>query len=243
MSGYQGNDDIKPNQGGTLPNVGPIEPTGKQIGKPNLIKWLFFVLIVIYVLLSYFHAPILRKVGEYLIVEHSPRKSDLIVCLAGASVERSLAAADAYRKGFASRIFMAREELPDGYELLKERGIEYPASIDLRIKILKDLGVPGSALLINDRPAKSTIDEAEVVRGLVKEKGFRSLILITSPTHSRRAWLTYKKVLEKDSVRILVLPSQYSKFKPENWWKKRKYTREVIIEYEKLVYYALKYFL
>ena len=137
---------------------------------------------------------------------------------------------------------MAREELPDGYELLKEKGIEYPESIDLLEMILKGVGVPESAMIISDRSVTSTFDEATMVRDFVKKKGHRSLILITSPTHSRRAWLTFKRIFKEEKVRILMLPSPYSKFRPEDWWKKRRYVREVIFEYEKLLYYSLKYF-
>jgi uncharacterized SAM-binding protein YcdF (DUF218 family) len=89
----------------------------------------------------------------------------------------------------------------------------------------------------------STFDEAEYIRDLIAERRNKSIILITSPVHSRRAWLTFKKVFEETDVRILVLPSSYSEFNPEDWWTQRKYVREVIIEYQKLIYYAFKYFL
>jgi uncharacterized SAM-binding protein YcdF (DUF218 family) len=108
--------------------------------------------------------------------------------------------------------------------------------------ILEGVGVPRSAFLTSDSPVNSTFVEAEAVRKLVKNNGYRSLIIITSPTHSKRAWLTYRKIFQEQekNVRIQMHPSRYSKFKPEDWWKNRRYVREVIIEYEKLIYYALK---
>jgi len=42
---------------------------------------------------------------------------------------------------------------------------------------------------------------------------------------------------------IMMMPSQYTDFRPDNWWKKEKYVNEVIIEYQKLIYYTLKNFL
>ena len=220
----------------------PIEPEGRKITKQHLFKWLFFLFFVIYILLSYYHAPILERLGGYLILEHPPEKSDLIVCLAGGNIERGLATADAYKDGLAPHIFIAREELPDGFELLKEEGVNYPESADLLVMLLKSLGIPESAILISDVYVKSTLEEAEIVKKEVDERGFNSLIILTSPTHSRRAWLTYKKVFENNDVRILVLPSKYSQFKPEDWWKRRRYVKDVIIEYQKLIFYALKYF-
>jgi uncharacterized SAM-binding protein YcdF (DUF218 family) len=177
-------------------------------------------------------------------VEHPPEKSsDLIVCLAGRNIERGLAAADAYKDGLAPQIFFAREEPWDGYDLLEEKGFKYPENIDLMIMLLKELGVPGSSILTSESVVDNTMEEALAVKAEVEKRGFRSLLIITSPTHTRRAWLTYRNVFDESDVRIHVLSSKYSRFRPEDWWKNRRYIRAVIIEYEKLIYYTLRYFL
>ncbi len=222
--------------------VKPIEPEKTKITKLYVLKWLFFSFFLLYILISYFHVPILFAVGRYLIKEHSPEKSDLLVCLAGGNIERGLATADAFKDGLAPQIFIAREELPDGYSLLKERGVSYPEGVDLLIRLFKSLGIPESAILTSDTRVRSTMDEARLVRKEAEERGLTSLIILTSPIHSRRAWLTYKEVFKDTNIRILMLPSKYSQFSPKDWWKKRKYIREVIIEYEKLIYYTLRYF-
>ena len=104
--------------------------------------------------------------------------------------------ADVYKEGLAPRIFISREELPDGYATLIERGLIYPESVELLIDLLKKLGIPGSSILTSDIQVRSTLEEAQVVKEVVKDREYRSLIIITSPTHTRRAWLTYKKVFE-----------------------------------------------
>jgi hypothetical protein len=40
-----------------------------------------------------------------------------------------------------------------------------------------------------------------------------------------------------------VIPSSYSKYDPEAWWKNPKQLREVLLEYQKLVYYFFKGYL
>jgi len=220
----------------------PIEPEKKKVSGPSLFKWAIFLILIIYTLVSYFHAPILKHVGSYLIVEHPPKKADLIVCLMGGPVERGLEAADLYKMGLAPYIFIGREELPDGIETLNERGVRFPESRDLLIMMFEKLGVPGSACLVSDNFAGSTMEEAKVIRDFVLEKGFRSLIMVTSPTHTRRAWLTFENVFEKDDVEVLMAPSRHTKFKPDDWWKTRRYAKEVIVEYQKLIYYTFKYF-
>ena len=42
----------------------PIEPVRKRITKQHLFKWLFFLFFIIYILLSYYHAPILTRLGS-----------------------------------------------------------------------------------------------------------------------------------------------------------------------------------
>ncbi|MBP1740521.1 MAG: hypothetical protein H6Q48_2814 [Deltaproteobacteria bacterium] len=222
------------------PDAKPIEPESAPSTRLSLFKWVFFIAAIIYVLLSYFHAPILIQLGKYLVVQHSIEKSDLIVCLAGGEVERGLASADLFARGLAPRVFIARETIPDGLEMLKQRGIAYPEGIDRMTMILKGLGVPESALIRSEQPVESTFQEAERVGAVVTDGKYRSLILVTSPTHSRRAWLTFRKAIPDKEVRITVMPTPYSKFRAEDWWKTRKYVREVILEYQKLIYYKAR---
>lgn len=241
MWGNQKREDERPGQESTLPDMGPIEPRGAKPSKASYFRWLVFAVVIIYMLLTAYRVPVLMHIGKYLILEHTPQKSDLIVCLSGGNIERGLGAAESFQKGLAPKIFLAREELPDGVELLKRRGVEYPETIDLMVGLLQRLGAPRSAILTSEKPVGSTFEEAGLVKELVGKNHYQSLIIITSPTHSRRAWLTFTKVFDDQNIRIQSLPTPYSGFRPEDWWKKRKYIREVILEYQKLTYYALKY--
>ena len=229
-----------PEDRGKIPDANPIEPESSPSTRLSFFKWVLFVGVFFYVVLSYFHGPLLTQLGKFLVVQHPLAKSDLIVCLAGGDVERGLASADLFARGLAPRIFIAREPIPDGLETLKQKGIAYPESIDLVAMIFKGLGIPDSAVIKGDQPVESTFEEAERVGALIQDKKFRSLILVTSPSHSRRAWLTFRKAIPDKGFRILVLPTPYSKFSAEDWWKARKYVREVVMEYQKLIYYKAK---
>jgi len=240
MSDYQKDSYQAPETGSSFPEPKPVEPEGSKPGRTALLKWLIILVFIIYVLFSYLHVPLLAGIGRYLVLSHPSQKSDLIVCLAGQNVERGLAAADALSQGLGARIFVAREEPPDGYEILRQRGIPYPESIDLLGMILKGLGVPESAIIVGERPVKSTWEEAEFVGDVVKKRNYRSILLITSPTHSRRAYLTFRSVIPEKDCRVLVMPSPYSNFKPEDWWHHRKYAKEVLLEYQKLLHLAVK---
>jgi uncharacterized SAM-binding protein YcdF (DUF218 family) len=207
----------------------------------SIFRWVIVFLVIIYFLLSSYRVPLLIQMGKYLIVEHEPRKGDLIVCVAGRNVERALAVVDVYRQGLGPYILRAKEEKPDSFDYLKGQVKGYPTGFDLFELIMEGFKIPEKVILSPDERVGSTIDEARLVRKLVLERGFQSVIVVTSLTHSRRAWLTFKKVFKDDNVEIISLPSHYQLFDPKDWWKKRKYAREVIIEYEKLIYYKIAY--
>jgi uncharacterized SAM-binding protein YcdF (DUF218 family) len=235
---YRGEDFSEKTDGLGLP-----EPTDKRKKRQgvSIMRWVIIILVIIYFLLSSYRVPILIKLGQYLIVEHKGKKADLIVCVAGGNVDRSLATVDVYRQGLAPYVFRAQEEKPDGLDYLKKQVKDYPTGFDLFKLATEGLGIPEKSILTSEERVDSTIDEATLIRKVVLERGFKSVIIITSLTHSRRAWLTFKKVFKDDDVAIISLPSHYQLFNPKDWWKKRKYAREVIIEYQKLIYYKIAY--
>lgn len=213
----------------------------KKVRRFSTVRWVIIILVVIYFLLTTYRVPLLIQLGKYLIVEHEPSKADVIVCVAGEDVERGLGAVDLYRRGLARYIFRAKEEKPDGFDYLKEKVKDYPGGFDLFNLIIRGFEIPDKVILSPDERVDSTMDEASLVRRVVLERGFKSVIITTSLTHSRRTWLTFKKVFKDDEVRLTSLPTHYQQFDPKDWWKKRRYLREVIIEYQKLIYYRIAY--
>ena len=213
----------------------------KKVKRFSLLKVVLFLFIALYLLITLYRTPFLVALGKYLIVEHEPAKADVIVCLAGKNIERSLAVVDAYRKGLAPNIFMAKKAKPDGFDFLKRQVSDYPDSLDLFTTVIKGFDIPEDVIFSPEERVGNTLDEARLIRKFMLEKGFTSLILITSLTHSRRAWLTFKKIFEDDDIRIISLPSHYQRFNPKDWWKKRRYLKEICIEYQKLIYYKITY--
>jgi uncharacterized SAM-binding protein YcdF (DUF218 family) len=207
----------------------------------SLWKWIFVILFILYFGITAYRIPLLVQLGEYLIVEHKPQKADLIVCLGGPGVGNTLAAVDVFQKGFAPYLLKAKEIEPDGLDYLKAKVKDYPTEFDLFTMITEGFGIPVEAIISPEKRVGSTIEEANLVRTLVLDKGYRSLILVTTLTHSRRAYLTFRRVFKDSKVQLISLPSHYQQFSPKDWWKKRVYTKELIIEYQKLIYYKFKY--
>ena len=217
----------------------PIEPGSDGRRKLGLFRWIFFLILLSYTAIAYFHAPILAGIGGFLVVSIPPQKADVIICLSGSPVDRGLTAADAYHLGLAPFIVTIPEERPEGAHLLEERGIHYPESVELLFSVLKGMGVPESALITGDSPTSNTADEAKAVRVIKKHRDFKSIILVTSPTHTRRTLYVFRKVFSGEEVVFSIIPSSYSQFRTEDWWKHRKYQKEVLLEYQKLFYYLV----
>ena len=94
--------------------------------------------------------------GKYLIVEHEPRKVDLIVCVAGGDVERALAVVDVFRQGLGPYILRAKEEKPDGFNYLKKQIKNYPTGFDLFESIMEGFKIPEKVILSPDERVSST---------------------------------------------------------------------------------------
>ncbi len=228
-------------ESGLPPSRGPIEPGGAALGRLMWIKWVLLLIFILYMVVSYFYAPILVEMGKFLVVKDQVERSELLVCLMGQPVERGLEAADLYHLGLTGKVFFAREALPDGFDALRERGVDYPETYELLHELLLALGVPAKAIMLSEGLVDSTMDEALVVRSLAKRSGIKSIIVVTSPTHTRRALMAFRKALKGMEIKISIVPSSYSGFDPMNWWKEEKYVQEVLMEYLKLMYYFFKY--
>ena len=100
--------------------------------------------------------------------------------------------------------------------------------------IAQQLGVPAAAIALIPTPVSSTIAEAQLVVDYLHAQGLKSILLVTSKTHARRAGMTFRHVAG-DSVQIAVCPSPYDPFTAENWWHERGVVRRVVTEYAKLL--------
>ncbi|HLE08586.1 MAG TPA: YdcF family protein [Thermodesulfobacteriota bacterium] len=71
-----------------------------------------------------------------------------------------------------------------------------------------------------DKNSRSTYENAIEVRKLMKEKGFDSMLLITSTYHMKRACYIFKRIMPPD-VRIEPYPVESPNFDTKRWWRGR----------------------
>jgi len=210
------------------------------------MKWSLFSkkLLVLSILIFFFFvlsisSYLLRQLGNFLIYEQNPQKADVIVVLNGRDTERSLSAVDLYKKGYANLIVLAQgSKQPGSDEFWKRVVNNFDGKIFFQ-RAIEAMGVPEKSFKLIGNGVASTYDEAVATKEFLKKNGYKSILLVTSKWHSKRAYLTFKSVLNKkgNGITITIIPSSYDNFDPELWWKKEEDTESVFREYVRLIYY------
>lgn len=223
--------------------INPKARKKEQMKRAKLILLIIVAVAVIQLIAS--HQSILKALGEYLIFQQSPpQQADVIVILANweDTIIRVRAGADLYKGELAKKIFVPRMQQMAGLEEIKKLGINIPENRDLVMTILQGLGVPPDAIATSAQEVTNTWDEAQEVRSLVEQKGYKSVVLVTSKYHSRRAYLIFQDALEGKAT-VISVPSPYDSSDPESWWKRNEDAKKVLMEYPKLlIYYWRKVF-
>jgi uncharacterized SAM-binding protein YcdF (DUF218 family) len=176
--------------------------------------------------------------GRFLVLGDEPEQADAIVVLAGSYPDRVLEAVELYRRGLAPRVMLCREVENAGFRRAAELGVKIPRPTDVNRSVAEQLGVPSSAVEVLDRFNDSTYAEATTVVEEARRRGYRTILLVTSKYHSRRAAAIFR-YLAAGNPRVLVRPARDDDFQSERWWRDRISTRRLIIEYQKLINFHL----
>jgi uncharacterized SAM-binding protein YcdF (DUF218 family) len=206
-------------------------------------KFLYFFLpLLLGFTLFLFHRPILIHVGDYLVISDPLERADAIAVISGNETSRCPKAADLFLQGWAPRILVTKSIYPYAAEALKSYGIRELESHEKCLAILKFYKVPESAVEILDGYSESTIDKAKKVQRYLQEQGMRRLIVVTSSFHTRRCRLLFHRLFEGTEVQVSVQAAPPdSVFDPKAWWTRRRDSKTLLWEYQKLAFYALRY--
>lgn len=178
--------------------------------------------------------------GPMLVVaDPLPAHADAIVILAGSVPDRVLEAADLYRAGIAPLVVVTREPVRHGDAPLRARGVHLPEGDDLTLAALPQLGVPAEHTRLLRRRAISTRTEVRTIARWACAHRMKSLVVVTSRAHTRRARLILRQTLGP-GITVAVRPTPYDTFSPTRWWRIRRDQKTVLSEYEKLANYWLR---
>ena len=165
--------------------------------------------------------PLLRFAGESWIVEDQLEHSDAIIVLSDDNfyADRATRGSQVFREGMAPLV------VASGRRLRPHAGIA-----ELMEHDLIERGVPKDKILRVPHDADNTKEEADVLAQLAIQKKWKSVIVVTSNYHTRRARYIFEKVFPP-GMTIRMTGARDGDFDPERWWEKRisikKFTREL----------------
>jgi uncharacterized SAM-binding protein YcdF (DUF218 family) len=184
----------------------------------------FFILLLVFAGIVYLgRSFVLDKAGRYIYAKDELRPADVIVVLAGEEEERVEYGVKLFKEGWArkDRIIMTGGPVVGRHTaagLMKEQAEEF--------------GVPAKFILMADK-SRSTEDDARYTGEILKDKGYTSILLVTSPYHSKRASMIFKETLP--GIRIISAPTDKSWLSLEEWWKRPRDRDMVLSEWSKFI--------
>jgi uncharacterized SAM-binding protein YcdF (DUF218 family) len=164
--------------------------------------------------------------ARWLVVADPPRAADAALVLAGdPDYERTKTGARLLLDGRVRLLIVTGGEPGPGDSAESLRAVAIRA------------GVPPEKIRM-EQVSRSTHGSMEAVRPILEREGIRSLVVVTSPYHQRRADWAARRTLT--GIVITSHPADPAGWRPEGWWKTRWNRRIVFGEYAKLAYYVLR---
>ena len=200
---------------------------------------LLIILVLAIVAIRLLGPRVLQSYARGFIVADSLLPCDAVVALAGGDGERLHAAIELYKRGLAPRFLITG---PDTPLLPVYTGGDSLTQAEVKRRIAVKRGIPAEAIVMK-LEATSTIDEAKSVLAACREQGWHSVLVVTSPFHTRRSRATFHSVLKGSGVeaRIWHLPLSESVDSPRRWWTREDDTMSILTETVKTLFYVYNY--
>lgn len=191
------------------------------------------------VVLLFIAAGLALSAGRVITKEDPLEPADAIYILGGTWSTRWVEGADLFREGYSKQIVLSPEFPDTGQEVLLGRGTPIPRPVDIQRQLLIERAhIPAAAIQILPGELDNTAMEAEGIAPLVAANHWRTLIVITDRSTTRRGGYAMRRVLGP-GVHVIMRGSRYDSYKPGAWWTTRRMFRMTFYEFPKLMAYWL----
>jgi uncharacterized SAM-binding protein YcdF (DUF218 family) len=175
-------------------------------------------LLIVFYLLSPW---VLGSLGACLVTEDVPRAADGVLVLAGdAFGNRILKGAELVERGLAPVVYVSGPA-----------GMYGRTEDQLAIAFATERGHPASRFVGLPNQATSTLDEARMLLPILRSRGVRRLMLVTSNFHSARAARIFRRV--DPGMEIVVVAAKDTFYSPDGWWHNRQGQKTFFFEVSK----------
>ena len=186
------------------------------------------VLSVVICLTAWFlRAYWLPAIGWALVHDDGPAPADMALVLAGGlDGRRILFASGLVRQGYVPLVLVS------GPQLIYNR-YESELAIDFAV----EHGCNREWFVPAPHHGLSTLDEARLLLPVLRARGVRSFLLVTSNFHTGRSRRIFRDEIQRMgypvSMRVIAAPDQY--FDPWHWWQNRESRKTTFFELSKTV--------
>ena len=175
-----------------------------------------------------------RGLGNWLVISDPLQPSDAIVVLGGGVPHRSIEAARLYEDQWASEIWLTRPLDPDGDDPMTRLGIRRMVSADYSRQILEAMGVPAELIRSIPNPIRNTAGEVGVISDRLSAIDGKQVIIVTSPSHTRRTRTIWRRVVG-DDYGAIIRPASDDPYDARHWWRSTTDIKSVVGELMGLV--------
>jgi uncharacterized SAM-binding protein YcdF (DUF218 family) len=157
-----------------------------------------------------------RATGRWLVREDPLVSADAIFVLSGSMPYRAEEAAKVYQMGYAPEVWISRPE--SSANELSAMGIRYLGEEYYSREVLIHAGVPEDTIHIFPDSIVDTEQEIEEVTREMRQEGKSSVIIVTSPQHTRRVRALWRKIAGGD-MKLAVRAAHEDPFDANHWWR------------------------
>jgi hypothetical protein len=182
-------------------------------------KW-----FTIFALLAGLSVGLAARAGNFLLVD-APRPSDVILVLAGETDRRPHHALELLAQGYGRRIVI---DVPAGAKVYEFNQVE------LARRYIQDLPQAAS-VSICPIEGLSTKDESKDAEKCLEPEGSKSVLIVTSDYHTRRALEIFRRELPgRDYSAAAVRDDSYF---GTRWWQHRQWAKTFVDEWLRLIWW------
>jgi uncharacterized SAM-binding protein YcdF (DUF218 family) len=176
------------------------------------LRLLFLLFFLGFLAALYFvRNPLMRLAGQTWVVDEPAAPSDAMIVLGddNYAADRAFHAAELYREKVAPVVVASGRML--------RRNVSVA---DVMERDLESFGVPAASIVKLTHTAENTREEAVEAARLIRARGWKRVLVVTSNYHARRARFIFERVLPAN-VTLRVSGARDSEFDPSNWWQTR----------------------
>ena len=203
--------------------VGGTRPRGR------FWRYLVGLLLVAGIIAWWTGERVLQAIGSAVVYEDPVFEAEVLVSSLSSPRVTALEVGRLYPQMPRARVLVGTWSAEPAVDELRRLGIPYADATDYSRLILERSGVPSDQITILGA-VDGTESEVRTVASFVVTHRIRSLVFITSRSHTARTRWLLKRSLPTD-VSFAVRSSRFDVFVPERWWQRRVDSREVMSEY------------